>query len=71
MAVRLNAILTITHLPAFYDLLAAAASIAEVEGEDRAIEWAKRVLEADIGLFCAVVRTPIRPQLRLIDGGAA
>lgn len=62
--------ITITHLPAFSALLECARLVAETEGEERAMEWAKRVLDADIGLFCSIEQDR-RPRLRLVQGGQA
>lgn len=60
--------LTAELTPAFYALLECAETIAEQHGPDRAEEWARTVLVADIELFCRI-GSDRRPALRLIDGG--
>lgn len=63
-----NFTLSFSFTPAYEALLQCAYEIAEQEGEERALEWAQRVMSADIDLFC---RTEVRrrPHLRLIQGG--
>lgn len=54
--------------PAFDHLVACAIEIAEEFGDERAMEWARDVLERDLELFCRVtVRR--RPHLRLVQDG--
>lgn len=65
-AITLN--LSATYTPAFYVLAECAQQIALAHGEDVAIDWAHRVLDADIELFC-VISADRRPALRLIQGG--
>lgn len=60
--------LTIIFKPAFHALVECAHAIAIEHGDDAASEWAKKVLEADWGLFCST-QIEHRPQLRLIKGG--
>lgn len=65
---RMITTLTTTFTPAYYGLLEAAQTIAERHGDDRAMEWVTRVMEADFDLFCRV-SVDSKPKLRLIRGG--
>jgi hypothetical protein len=61
--------LSLTCTPAFYALLHCAEVIAETEREERAGEWAGRIVRDDFDLFCRI-QTDKRPRLRLIKGDA-
>jgi hypothetical protein len=54
--------------PAYYALLNTAEVIKARHGEDTAMAWALKTLQADFGLFCTL-SADRRPELRLIIGG--
>lgn len=62
--------LSFTYTGAFYALRDCTCVVAERHGEEFALEWANRVLDADIELFVRI-EIDSRPRLRLVHGGSS
>jgi hypothetical protein len=62
--------LSVHFTPAFHEMMNTAEAIKDRWGEERAIAWVQKTLEADFDLFCNL-KADQKPSLRLITGGLA